>query len=223
MRKLSFFMLLLLLLGACGGNKSGKGNVGEIEGEEVSIKDLSKNHESRRYPVKSGVIRSVSEAVGVKTTMVTYFDKWGEWEVIESTTPIFIAGTDVSSHKLEIIKGDEHWKIDLKEKTGNHYNQKRAKSAMGIDVEAITDEILGKMKMEKLGSEDYLGYKCEKFRIVGDKGMDMEYLMYGNMMMSMEGEAMGFKTTVKVTSFEVGNVPKEKFEVPEGILFTEGY
>lgn len=75
----------------------------------------------------------------------------------------------------------------------------------------------------KLGSEDYLGYKCEKFRIVGDKGMDMEYLMYGNMMMSMEGEAMGFKTTVKVTSFEVGNVPKEKFEVPEGILFTEGY
>jgi hypothetical protein len=37
----------------------------------------------------------------------------------------------------------------------------------------------------------------------------------------MDGEAMGIKTSQKVTSVEEGSVPPEKFDLPEGITITE--
>jgi hypothetical protein len=49
----------------------------------------------------------------------------------------------------------------------------------------------------------------------------MDYVMWGNLMMSMEGEAMGIKTSSHVKSVDKTVPPKEKFEVPQDIQFTE--
>ncbi|MCK9304390.1 MAG: DUF4412 domain-containing protein [Bacteroidales bacterium] len=215
MKKLIFILSILILLGGCSGNR------GNRKGSQVSVKDLAKSEVKKRYPIESGIVRSKSEAAGIESTIVTYFDKWGEWEATETTIPIKIMGQDMTSRRLEIIKGDDHWSIDLKEKTGTHFTRKRAISSMGVDVENVTDEVLGKMNMEKLGEEEHLGYKCQKFRIKSDKGTEMEYLMFGNVMMKMKGEAMGMKTTLEVTSIEETVPPKEVFEIPEDVTITE--
>jgi outer membrane lipoprotein-sorting protein len=214
MKKLFFVLSAVLLLGACGG-KSGKSG-----GEELSVNDLSKA-EAKRYPFRSGVVKSTLETMGIETFVTTYIDDWGDWEVIETVTPMEMMGQNLTSRSVEIIKGDDHWKFDPDKKTGTHYSQKRAMSSLGVDVEEVTEEFLGKMNMEKLGEENYLGYNCKKFKIKSDKGTEMVYLMYGNLMMKMDGEAMGIKTSQKVTSVEEGSVPPEKFDLPEGITITE--
>ena len=215
MKKTVFFMLVALLLGSCSGEKKGK----ESTGKELSVKELQAEAGKKRYPLEQGIIRSTSEAMGVEMDVVTYFDKWGEWEAIETTVPMEIMGEDYSSHTLEIIKGDDHWKIDLDKKSGEHYQLTRAINPMGVDVETLSDELLGKMNMVDLGEVELLGYKCRKMRMKSDKGTHMDYVMWGNIMMSMEGEAMGIKTSTRVTSVEEVTPPQEKFVIPQDIIF----
>ena len=49
----------------------------------------------------------------------------------------------------------------------------------------------------------------------------MDYVMWGNVMMHMEGEAMGIQTSLQVTSVEEEAPPQDKFEVPRDIRFTD--
>lgn len=185
------------------------------------MKEMQAEVGNKRYPIKQGVIHSTSEAMGVEMNVVTYFDKWGDWEAIETTVPMEIMGEDYSSHTLEIIKGDDHWKIDLDKKSGEHFTRTRAINPMGVDVETLTDELLGKMNMEDLGEVEHLGYKCHKMRMKSDKGTHVDYVMWGNVMMQMEGEAMGIATNSRVTSVEEVAPPQEKFVIPADVLITE--
>ncbi|MDD2246652.1 MAG: hypothetical protein PHI70_04905 [Proteiniphilum sp.] len=215
MRKIIFVMMFSLLLGACGGDRKSK-----PEGE-TTMKELAGDAPKKRYPLAQGIIHSTSETMGVEVNTVTYFDKWGDWEAIETTVPMEIMGEDYSSHTLEIIKGDEHWRIDLDQGTGEHYVMTRSVNPMGVDIEGMSAELSGKMNIEKLGDVDYLGYKCQKMRIKSDKGTEMEYIMFGNVMMSMEGEAMGVKSNTRVISVEEVAPPAEKFEIPGDIKIME--
>ena len=217
MKKIVSFLLLALLFVSCSGEKKG----GESRGKELTSKELQAKAGEKRYPIKQGIIRSTSEAMGIEMTTVTYFNKWGEWEAIETTVPMEVMGEDYSSHTLEIIKGDDHWKIDLDKKTGEHFIRKRAINPMGVDVQKMSEEILGKMNIKDLGEVEFLGYKCRKMSLKSDKGTQADYVMWGNVMMSMEGEAMGIQTSSRVTSIEEVNPPQEKFELPQDIQFTE--
>lgn len=217
MRDFLSFLLVAMLLGSCTGEKKGS----ESRVEDLSVKELSADDAKKRYPIERGIIRATSEAVGIEVIMVTYFDNWGEWEAIETTVPLEIMGEDHSLHNLEIIKGDDHWTVDLDKATGEHFRRKRMINPLGVDVETMTDELLGKMNIEDLGEVDHLGYKCRKMRMKSNKGTHIDYVMWGNVMMSMEGEAMGMKTSSRVTSIEEVAPPQEKFEVPVNVQITE--
>jgi len=217
MKTIVSVLCLLLFVGSCSGNKKGS----ESKVKELSLNELQAEAGKKRYPLEQGIIHSTSEAMGVEMNVVTYFDKWGEWEAIETTVPMEIMGEDYSSHMLEIIKGDDHWKIDLDKKSGEHFTRTRAINPMGVDVETLTDELLGKMNLEELGEVEHLGYKCQKMRMKSDKGTHVDYVMWGNVMMQMEGEAMGIATTSWVTSIEEVAPPREKFEIPGDVQFTE--
>lgn len=217
MKKVVSLLLVILSLGSCSGEKKGKIS----EDKELQVEALQAERGNRRYPLEQGIIHSVSEAMGIEMEIVTYFDKWGEWEAIETTVPMEIMGQDFTTHTLEINKGDEHWKIDLDKKTGEHYTMERIINPLGVDVDKMSDALLGKMNIEDLGEVEFLGYNCRKMRMKSDKGTNMDYVMWGNLMMSMEEEAMGIKTSSHVKSVDKTVPPKEKFEVPQDIQFTE--
>src|SRR5690554_8211717 len=107
MKKVISILLLALLMGGCSGEKRGQ-DTGE---EKLSVKELQADAGKRRYPIEQGIIRSTSEAMGMCMEIVTYFDKWGEWEAIESTVPMEVVGEDYVSLTLEIVERDDHWHI----------------------------------------------------------------------------------------------------------------
>src|SRR5690554_4382043 len=190
MRKIGLYVLLILLMANCSGEK--KGNESRGDGSLLNeLQTARKEADSQKYPIERGIIRATNEAMGVEMTTVTYFDKWGEWEAIDTTVPMEIFGTNYISRTLEIIKGDDHWKIDLEEKTGEHFKQSRVINQLGVDMDKLTEEVLGKFDMEDLGEIDFLGYKCRRMRMKSDMNTSMDYVMWGNVMMQMEGETMG--------------------------------
>lgn len=220
MKKSNLFVLILfLVIGMLASCSKQKDKAPAAENQPV--KQLAKKAQTQHYPFECGIIYQKSDVMGILSSPVVYFDKWGEWETTETTTSIEIMGIKQSNTSLTIMKGVDHWDIDINNKTGRHYSLKAMKSAVGVDLENVSKEFLGKMNIEELGEETYLGYKCKKYRLKSDKGMSVEYLMYGNLMMKMSGEAMGVPTKTEVVKIEKVKPPVEKFEIPKGIAITE--
>ncbi len=211
----SSLLTAVLIFGCKGAQKNSDQGQNSLSGE------LKSENTTKRYPLEKGIVHQTTEVAGIETKTTIDFDKWGDWEAIETIVPMKIMGQDLTSRTIEIIKGDDHWNIDLNEKKGTHFSRSRVINTMGVDVNNLTDEVLGKMKMEKLGEEEYLGFKCQKFKVKSDQGTTMEYMMFGNLMMQMEGEAMGMKTKLKVTSIDKVDPPGEKFEIPADVIITE--
>lgn len=184
-------------------------------------KNNSQSTSPRKYPIEKGVVYQKTTAMGIKSEPVIFFDKWGEWEAVETTTTIKMLGISNTTSTRVITKGDDVWDIDLKKKTGTHYKRPTKLNDLGVDFENVTKEVLGEMEIEELGEETFLGYKCKKYRFTSEKGMTADYLMYGNLMMKMKGDMMGIPMTSEVTRIEPGTPPADKFEVPKGVKITE--
>ncbi|MBP8904917.1 MAG: hypothetical protein KBG43_09930, partial [Paludibacteraceae bacterium] len=103
-----------------------------------------------------------------------------------------------------------------------HYNRPAVINQLGVDLENITADIMGKMKLEKVGEENFLGYPCVKYSMKNDEmKMDVEYLTYGNLMMKMSGKMMEIPTSIEVAKIEAVTPPADKFEIPAGVTITE--
>jgi len=208
--------IALIALSACNGKKKSP------EGQDAPTTEMKAEAKAKKYPFEKGIVYQKTSAMGVESNPVVYFDKWGEWEATETVIEMEMMGQKMVTRELEITKGNDYWKIDLEEKTGVHFNRPPAISPMGMDMEKISKEMLGEMNIELLGEETFLGYPCKKYRLQSDKNtLGMEYLLYGNLMMKMKGEAMGMPVTTEVIKIETVAPPAEKFEVPADVEITK--
>ncbi len=218
MKKLIFILSTLFLLAACGQKQTGESKTDENAAKEVA----AQAKKGKKYPIEKGIVYQKSNVMGIESNPVIYFDKWGEWETTETTTTIEMLGMKESSTSLKIVKGDDNWEIDMDKKTGYHYNRPAVINQLGVDLENITADIMGKMKLEKVGEENFLGYPCVKYRMKNDEmKMDVEYLTYGNLMMKMSGKMMEIPTSIEVAKIEAVTPPADKFEIPAGVTITE--
>ena len=218
MKKLIFILSILFVLVSCGQKQAGESKTDENATKEVA----SQVKKGKKYPIEKGIVYQKTNVMGIESNPVIYFDKWGEWETTETTTTIEMMGIKESSTSLKIVKGEDNWEIDMDKKTGYHYNRAVTINQMGVDMENITTEIMGKMKLEKVGEEKFLGYPCVKYKMKNDEmKMDVEYIMCGNLMMKMTGKAMEIPTSIEVTKIEAVTPPAEKFEIPAGVKITE--
>lgn len=217
MRNIIQLMLIALLLVSCGGKQSQEKSDAKSE-ESSKSQTLTKQLEKKKYPLEHGIIYQKVNAAGFETKPVIYFDKWGDWQATETSMNMEMMGVKAGVHSIDIVKGDEHWDINLEEKSGKHYKLTAKISELGVDVNTLTESMKKEMNIKELGEETYLGYKCKKLKVRNDKmKMNMVYLTYGNLMMKMEGEVMGIKTKMEVTKLETSAPPAEKFAVPKGI------
>jgi len=218
MKKLIFILSILFVLVSCGQKQAGESKTDENAAKEVA----AQVKKGKKYPIEKGIVYQKTNVMGIESNPVIYFDKWGEWETTETTTTIEMMGIKESSTSLKIVKGEDNWEIDMDKKTGYHYNRAVTINQMGVDMENITTEIMGKMKLEKVGEEKFLGYPCVKYKMKNDEmKMDVEYIMCGNLMMKMTGKAMEIPTSIEVTKIEAVTPPAEKFEIPAGVKITE--
>lgn len=218
MKKLFFILSIVFLFASCGQKQGDSAKTDEKDATEV----MAQAKKGKKYPIEKGIIYQKSEVMGIESNPVIYFDKWGEWETTETTTTIEMFGQKMSTTNVNIVKGNENWNIDMDKKTGYHFNRAAVINQLGVDLETLTEETMGSMKMEKVGQEDFLGYPCLKYRMKNeDMKMDVEFLTYGNLMMKMEGKAMEIPTKIEVTKIEAVTPPVEKFEIPAGVTITE--
>ncbi len=214
---ITMLFLASVAFSSCNGKK--KENSGE---QTAPAAELKTDGKAKKYPFEKGIIYQKTSAMGIESNPVVYFDKWGEWEATETVIEMEIMGQKMVSTEIEITKGSDYWKIDLDKKTGVHFNRPPAISPMGMDMEKISKEMLGEMNIELLGEDTFLGYPCKKYRMQSDKNsLGMEYLLYGNLMMKMKGEAMGMPVTTEVTKIETVVPPAGKFEVPSDVEIME--
>ncbi len=170
------------------------------------------------YPFEEGIVHQTTSTAGVEIQSIVYVDKWGEWTSEESTVEIM----GFSSTTRKITKGKEVWNIDMNELTATHTI---LPAIDYIDLENMTDETKEEMKnmrMEIVGEETYLGYKCKKVVIKDeDSQVTSEALVYGNMVLKMKAMIEGIEVIIEVTKIEKTTPPAEKFEVPAGVTITE--
>ena len=223
MKKLIFILSALFVFAACGQKQTGESKTDESKTDKDAAKEVvAQAKKGKKYPIEKGIVYQKSNVMGIESNPVIYFDKWGEWETTETTTTIEMLGIKESSTSLKIVKGDDNWEIDMDKKTGFHYSRPAVVNQLGVDLENLTTEIMGKMKLEKVGEEKFLGFPCVKYSMKNDEmKMDVEYLTYGNLMMKMSGKVMEIPTEMEVTKIEAVAPPAEKFEIPAGVTITE--
>ena len=223
MKKLIFIISALFVFAACGQKQTGESKTDESKTDKDAAKEVvAQAKKGKKYPIEKGIVYQKSNVMGIESNPVIYFDKWGEWETTETTTTIEMLGIKESSTSLKIVKGDDNWEIDMDKKTGFHYSRPAVVNQLGVDLENLTTEIMGKMKLEKVGEEKFLGFPCVKYSMKNDEmKMDVEYLTYGNLMMKMSGKVMEIPTEMEVTKIEAVAPPADKFEIPAGVTITE--
>lgn len=221
-QKTTFYILLLLtaVTTSCGnGSKTTGETTADVQSEQKSEQPDIKE---KKLPFERGSYVEVSNAMGMDVEKTVYFDKWGDWTASETKSEMEIMkGYIHKTHKIEIVKGNTHWNLDLIEKTGTTYEGFVPTAGMAALGAAIGGQMAEGMEMKDLGEEDYLGYKCKKIQVIyTDMKMDATILSYGNLTMKMIGKMGKMDVSSKVTSIDLSAPPASIFEVPEGVTVT---
>jgi hypothetical protein len=214
MKKFAFMTVLasLVLAVACGG---GSNQSTTSDGSGSTAEQVANSLSDKKLPFEHGSYVEVTKVMGMELKKTVYFDKWGDWTATEQKTEI-IPG--FATHNLEIVKGKTHWDIDCVEKTGTQYDAAEFSTGMAALGVAMAGEMAKDMKMEELGTEDYLGYKCKKVHVsYTSMNMDVTTLSYENLTMKMSGTTMGMETFTEIISIDLSAPPASIFEVPEGV------
>jgi len=205
---------------SCGGNKAKTDGTAGEETTAVSEESTAKVADAdKKLPFKHGSYVEVSKAMGMELSKTVYFDKWGDWKATEDKSEMTIMGHTIKTHKLEIVKGNTHWDIDLIEKTGRRYEGFTLPAGVAAAIgAAVGGKMMEGMEIKELGEEEYLGYKCKKTQVKYTQ-MDMEVttLAHGNLTMKTDGNMGQMKISNKIVSIDLSAPPASIFEVPEGI------
>ena len=214
MKKFTFMTVLasLVFAVACGG-----GSTPATTDDSSSTTEQTSNVVSnKKLPFERGSYVQVNKTMGIEIQQTVYFERWGDWTATETKLEL-VKG--YGTHEVEIVKGKTHWQIDLVEKTGTKYDAAEFSTGMAAALgTAMAGSMAKDMKMEELGTEDHLGYKCNKVRVkYPDMNMEVTTLSYENLTMKMEGNMSGMEVFTEILSIDLTAPPASIFEVPEGI------
>ena len=224
MKKLFVFAIaiVMLALASC----SGGGKKSDSTTDSTKIKDSIAKAATAKgmYKLKSGIVTMESETMGMKQTIVMYFDDYGNKKSNETKGEIDMGAlgkTEIDN--LTFSKDGYSYNIDLVKKTGT----KRKKADFGkkkdIDFSKLSDDMMKQMKITKQGTEEVLGKTCDKYAM-DDPAMRMKstYCVWNGIPLKSVMDMGGIKATVTATKVEENvSVPADKFDVPSGITITE--
>lgn len=183
--------------------------------------------QAKKYAVKSGKI--VLELSGSTTgTKTIYFDNYGDRynEHEKSVTVVKMFGvTDrTETDKITIMNGKKFWTIDNidgdnMQGTLPYYESSRAlvNNMTEAEQEKMADDILNSMGGKRLGTEDILGYECEKISLMGSVTW-----IYKGIVLKSEADVMGVVSNEVATEFdENANVSSSMFQAPANKNFED--
>ncbi|MDV7186664.1 hypothetical protein R3X25_05170 [Lutibacter sp. TH_r2] len=238
MKKLTIIIALFIVSISCKGNDT-------KSTDKLSINTNQQDPILKRYNVKSGIIKykltvsggTMGSVVVGDGTENVYFKDWGKLEFMEekstTTTTINIFGQKkvekANVHKISKLDNGEVYNVDFDKKQillRRDMGMEVTKAFASGDANKTGMEMLESMGGKKIGNENFLGYNCEVWSILGGKQW-----MYKGAVLKLEINVMGILTVKEATSakFDV-NVPDSSFNLPdfpivkeEGFLDNEEY
>jgi len=172
--------------------------------------------EFKRYGIKSGIIEfELSGAQSGKETV--YFDDWGYREAKYTEAELNIGGFTQKNSSITIMEGKMIYSIDLATNTGTKVENTMFDGLEDQDMEEIGEKMMKEMGGEKIGTEQVLDRECDVWEI---KHMGSKTWVWKSIPLKTELN-MGMQMNIVATSITEGNVPAEKFKIPEGITFQD--
>ena len=183
--------------------------------------------ENKRYAIKSAHI--VYELSGnVSGEKEIWFDDYGMkyFEETNETTTIKMFGisSEEKEHTIVIHDGETLYDIDMITKTGYKGTLPDmseftylAENMTEADKKKLKDDVMYQLGGKELGTEMFLGKKCEVMEIMGIKSW-----IYNGISLKSEGNIMGVVSNEIATKFEENvAVPASKFDPPAGITYED--
>ncbi len=180
--------------------------------------ELTVKKGKHKYEIKSGIVEYKTQTMGTNVVQTLYFDDYGAKEANEIAMEI--AG--IKSNTRSITKDDYMYNLDLTTKTGTK-TKTFATSDADINFSELTDEMVKRMNLQKVGSEDFAGKTCDKYTIdYKDLSMKGSFLVWKGVPLKSEVDLSTIHTTMEAKNFQENvAVPAEKFEIPADFNITE--
>lgn len=178
-----------------------------------------------KYGVKAGMSEMTMEMMGMKTTVVNYWDDFGK----KSVTAVSGEMMGSKMNETTIEKDGYSIKYDGEKKTGT--KAKKDTAFEDISFHEMTDAQMKERGMTEAGTETILGKECKVYdvdmdKMTGETAADQQMKVKGKVwvwngipMKMVMGDLMKMETT-KLEVME--SVPAEKFEVPADITLSDG-
>jgi hypothetical protein len=173
-----------------------------------------KNKSVFYYPVKTAYVEYVQSGT-TNGTETLYVDNYGKQSArySELTTKSF--GSTTTTKQIMIQKDSVVYTIDTEKKTG-------VKQTIHIDPKDVekwadtAEEIYTDLGFKKTGEEAILGKPCDIW-----EGMSSKIWIWNGLALKTEISIFG-KTLIEAKKVDVsGSIDKSKFEIPDGITWTE--
>ncbi|MDR0756351.1 MAG: hypothetical protein LBF85_00700 [Tannerella sp.] len=177
--------------------------------------------QEKRYAVESGIVKNKSTMMGQDIVTVQYFADYGAKE--SSETIMKMQGQEFLTFTM--VKDGYAYMANLTAKQGNKVKLSDMGDFRNINFLALTDDVKQKYKIEEKGSGKVLDRECKKYDLTytaQGQSYKATVWIWKGLALKAEMDMMGNTVTVEATEItETKDIPESRFELPEGINFTE--
>lgn len=218
MKKITYLLAISAFLFSCSSNKTSESET--TNSDTVKTENIVKPEEGKKYSVKSGMIKFKSTVMGIQQEMITYFDDFGNTEVV--TTKMEILKGQVTENR-SILKEGYMYELDMTQKTATKRKMTVTQNSAGIDFNNLTDEIMGEMSLKNEGKVTFLGKACDKFSIDFKKQqLKGSYIVWQNVPLKTDVMLQGMPMKIEATEIQENiTIPADLLEIPKDFKVKE--
>ena len=178
--------------------------------------------QEKRYGIESAILKKSSVIMGQTVSSTQYIADYGMKESAE--TVINMQGMVLSTFTM--MKDGYVYSANLTMKQGTKINiAKMVGDYQNINYLNLTDDVKKQYQIEEKGNEQFLGKDCKSYKLtvtVQGQTVNATILVWQGLALKATMDVLGTTVTEEVTEIQAGvEIPKEKFELPEGIEFVE--
>ncbi|MDR0815692.1 MAG: hypothetical protein LBN37_08085 [Bacteroidales bacterium] len=177
--------------------------------------------QDKRYGVESLILKKSSTAMGQTMSSIQYIADWGNQE----STETFVNVQGQMLTVFAMIKDGYMYSANLAVKQGTKINLAAMDDYKSVNYLKLTDEVKKKYNIEEKGSEQFLEKDCKKYTLsmtMQGQSMNATIWVWQGLALKSVMTVMGNVVTEETTEIIEGKkIPKDKFELPEGVTFTE--
>ncbi len=168
---------------------------------------------TKRYEIKSGMVKSVMDVMGQSTETTLYFDNYGEQQVTKAKVKVPGYG---EIETATILKDGKGWVVNY----AMEQVQELPASALGdVNLANPTDEEIKTYHIEEIGTETILGKECTKYRYEASamgQTAKITAWVYKGIPLKSETSVSGMTITAEAVEFiENAMVLPQTFDVPK--------